>query len=378
MMAGAREREVVIAMDLGGSWVRVAIVDLAGRVVWREHQPTGSREGRDAVVRNVDAALEKGISRAAGMPVVGVGLGLAGPVDPETGVMYRPPNIPDLDGVSFKDLWQGRIEWPVVTGNDATLAALGEYVYGAGAGAHMLVYMTVSTGIGAGIVVDGQPLWGGHGMAGEVGHMTIDWNGVPLQVRGRRLLGGAGPRAPGSPAWPGNGWRRRPSPSLPRPRVETRTGPPARRGVRCGRAGRPAGQGYPGWSVPGPGSRPGQRPPHPGPRRHSLGGRGDSELGAPSSLGRGVHSRPRHAPRSQVGLQAGGESPGGRRGPSGRGRPWPGGRRAGYRSGKVEPGVGPCLELCELPRTVMPAHAGIHKGGGLLPARSEQSRAPIV
>jgi glucokinase len=187
-MPGARGREVVIAMDLGGSWVRVAVVDLAGRVVWRERRPTGSREGRDAVVRNVDAALEKGISRAAGMSVVGVGLGLAGPVDPETGIMYRPPNIPDLDGVSFKALWQGRLEWPVVTGNDATLAALGEYVYGASAGANTLVYITISTGIGAGIVIDGRPLWGAHGMAGEVGHMTIDWNGVPCKCGGAGCL----------------------------------------------------------------------------------------------------------------------------------------------------------------------------------------------
>ena len=262
---------MVIAMDLGGSWVRVAIVDLAGRVVWRERRPTGSREGRDAVVRNVAAALEKGISRAAGMSVVGVGLGLAGPVDPETGIMYRPPNIPDLDGVSFKALWQGKLEWPVVTGNDATLAALGEYVYGASAGANTLVYITISTGIGAGIVIDGRPLWGAHGMAGEVGHMTIDWNGVPCKCGGLRLLRGAGlglrdrSHDPGTlagrariPHRRGLGWR---------------PGPGYRdRGVRCGQARRPAGQGHPGRSFPRPGRRPCQRPPHPGPRRYSRGG----------------------------------------------------------------------------------------------------------
>ena len=187
-MPGARGREVVIAMDLGGSWVRVAIVDLAGGVVWRERRPTGSRQGRAVVVGNVEAALEKGVSQAAGMSVVGVGLGLAGPVDPETGTMYSPPNVPDLDGVSLKALWQQRLRWPVVTGNDATLAALGEYVYGAGAGANVLVYMTVSTGIGAGIVVDGRPLWGAHGMAGEVGHMTIDLNGPRCKCGGAGCL----------------------------------------------------------------------------------------------------------------------------------------------------------------------------------------------
>ena len=179
-----RRGEVVLAMDLGGTWVRVAVVDLAGRVLWRERAPTDSRGGKDAVIRNMDAALEKGISRAAGMSVAGVGVGLAGPVDPETGIMYRPPNIPDLDGVSFKALWQDRLEWPVVTGNDATLAALGEYTYGTGAGARTLVYITISTGIGGGIVIDGRPLWGAHGMAGEVGHMTIDWNGVPCKCGG--------------------------------------------------------------------------------------------------------------------------------------------------------------------------------------------------
>ena len=105
-------------------------------------------------------------------------MALAGPVDPKTGIMYSPPNLPMLDGVSFKSLLHGKVNTPIFVGNDATLAALGEYHYGAGAGAHTLVYLTVSTGIGGGIVVNGQPIWGAHGMAGELGHMTIDRHGA--------------------------------------------------------------------------------------------------------------------------------------------------------------------------------------------------------
>jgi len=168
---------LALVMDLGGSWIRVALAIRSGHLLWHERMPTNAEEGGTAVISRVDALLQRGISRAEDRRIVGIGIAIAGPVDPETGIIYSPPHIPGLDGVSFKSLWGKRWDWPLLVGNDATLAALGEYHYGSGSGAHTLVYITISTGIGGGMVVNGRPLMGAHGMAGELGHMTVDRNG---------------------------------------------------------------------------------------------------------------------------------------------------------------------------------------------------------
>ena len=102
-------------------------------------------------------------------------------MDPGTGTMYSPPNLQALDGVSFKALWEEKMPCPIRIGNDATLAALGEYRYGEGVGAHTLVYMTISTGIGGGVVIQGRPMTGAYGMAGELGHMSVDPAGPRCQ-----------------------------------------------------------------------------------------------------------------------------------------------------------------------------------------------------
>ena len=168
---------VALVMDVGGNWIRAALVTPGGDIIWRDRVPTKAQEDGQAVIGRIESMLGAGISHVGGREIAGIGLGLAGPIDPETGIMYSPPNIPGLDGVSFKSLWGNRVEWPVLVGNDATLAALGEYRYGGGVGAHTLVYLTVSTGIGGGVVVNGRPLMGAYGMAGELGHMCIDRHG---------------------------------------------------------------------------------------------------------------------------------------------------------------------------------------------------------
>ena len=168
------EEPVALVMDLGGNWIRVGLATSKGDLLWKERALTNAHEEGLAIIARVDALLYQGISQARGRRMVGIGLGLASPVDPNTGIMYSPPNISGLDGVSFKALWEKRVEWPVLVGNDATLAALGEYRYGAGVGSHTLVYLTISTGIGGGVVVNGRPLMGANGMAGELGHMGID------------------------------------------------------------------------------------------------------------------------------------------------------------------------------------------------------------
>ncbi len=168
---------VAVVIDLGGTQVRAALATPGGQLLWRDRRPSGAGEGKDALIARVEAAIDDAISRVDQGRIAGIGMGLAGPIDPETGIMYSPPNLSALDGVSLKSLMQRKVSGPVLSGNDATLAALGEYTYGAGLGARMLVYMTISTGIGGGVVIQGRPMMGANGMAGELGHMSVDRNG---------------------------------------------------------------------------------------------------------------------------------------------------------------------------------------------------------
>ena len=173
--------QVVVAMDWGGTWARASVIDRRGQLLWNSRRGNPSESTREAILQNATDLLREGIAWAPDKSVAGIGVAVAGPVDAETGTLYDPPNLPTLNGVSLKDHWEPELGYPVHVGNDATLAALGEFHFGAGKLASdrgnppaTLVYVTVSTGIGGGIVDRGQPFLGAHGLAGEVGHQVID------------------------------------------------------------------------------------------------------------------------------------------------------------------------------------------------------------
>ena len=136
----------------------------------------------------IASIIEVLITRTGDRRVVGIGASLAGPVDPVTGTLYAPPNLPGWDGFSPGAELAPRFGLPVWAANDATLGAVGEHAYGAGRGMDNLVYLTVSTGIGGGVIADGEPLMGARGYAAELGHMVIDRNGPPCSCGGRGCL----------------------------------------------------------------------------------------------------------------------------------------------------------------------------------------------
>ena len=108
-----------------------------------------------------------------------------GPTDPYEGIVFEAPNIPGWNNLPLKKIIQDRFNVPVAIGNDANLAALGEWRYGAGIGHRHLVYITVSTGIGGGVIIDNQLLLGVRGLAAEFGHITVIPDG-PLCGCGQR------------------------------------------------------------------------------------------------------------------------------------------------------------------------------------------------
>lgn len=165
-----------VGVDVGGTKILTGLVTDAGEVV-RRHRIHTPQEGPEAVA---DAIADSVSHVLAGLPrveVCGVGVGVPGPLNPETGVVYQPPNLRGWDTVPLGDLLSARIALPVRLENDADAAAIGEWWAGAGRGVSDLVYITVSTGVGGGIIVAGSLVRGVSGTAGEVGHMTIDPDG---------------------------------------------------------------------------------------------------------------------------------------------------------------------------------------------------------
>ncbi len=172
---------VVVAMDWGGTWVRGAVAGQNGQLLWETRQPNVPGGSREQLLDGAESVLQQAIGWGQDRPIAGIGIAAAGPIDVETGTFHAPPNLQVLDGVSLKALWESRFGLPVFIGNDANLAALGEYYFGAGHDARRhgnqvrtLVYVTFSTGVGGGVIDHGRMLLGAEGMAAEVGHMIIE------------------------------------------------------------------------------------------------------------------------------------------------------------------------------------------------------------
>ncbi|HLF04904.1 MAG TPA: ROK family protein, partial [Dehalococcoidia bacterium] len=174
--------ELAVAMDWGGTWARAAVVDRQGAVLWQSRRPNPIGADRAALLAVGLGLLRQAVAWCGPRPIAGIGIAIAGPVEADTGVMHGSPHLAPLNGISLKALWELELGRPVRVGNDANLAALGEFHHGAGrAGAFQqapprtLFYLTVSTGIGGGLVHRGEVYLGAHGLASEAGHMVIDW-----------------------------------------------------------------------------------------------------------------------------------------------------------------------------------------------------------
>ncbi len=145
--------------------------------------PTKAADGPDAVIRRMIKSIESVLPKSS--KGLRIGVGTPGPVDPYQGVILEAPNLPGWKDVPLQAKLESHFGCPVRLGNDGNVAALGEWRYGAGERADPMLYLTVSTGIGGGVILGGEILLGKQGLAGEFGHMTIDPNG-PMCGCGQR------------------------------------------------------------------------------------------------------------------------------------------------------------------------------------------------
>lgn len=167
----------MIGVDLGGTRLRAVRIDTAGHVSLHRSVATAATGGPEEVISQIESLVKQVIGTASRAEILGIGVGSPGPLDPFEGVVLHAPTLQGWVNVPLRAILQERTGLPVIINNDANAAALGEWYFGSGQGCQDFVYVTVSTGIGGGIIANGQLLLGRKGMAGEVGHMQIQPDG---------------------------------------------------------------------------------------------------------------------------------------------------------------------------------------------------------
>lgn len=167
----------VVGIDVGGTNLRAALINENGEIIKRLTVPSGADKGIELVVENLGNLIEE---IKEGENVDGVGIGIPGIIDTAKGMITQAPNILHVHNYPLRDVLMEKIgkDIPLFIENDANCAALGELWKGVGEDVNSLVLLTIGTGLGGGIILDGKLWRGADGMAGEVGHMTISLDGA--------------------------------------------------------------------------------------------------------------------------------------------------------------------------------------------------------
>jgi glucokinase len=169
----------VLTIDLGGTKIIAAIVSHQGQVMAKEYHPTLAKEGPSSVINRVFLAIDRLFeTRSIDLSqLYSISIAAAGAIDLDRGVVTSSPNLPGWHDVPLRNIVSSKYKVNTCLINDASAGALGEHEFGAGRGVNNLIFLTVGTGIGGGIIINGSLYLGLSGSAGEIGHTTIDVNG---------------------------------------------------------------------------------------------------------------------------------------------------------------------------------------------------------
>jgi glucokinase len=182
------ERTVIVGIDIGGTKCAVSLAEANGEILHRKGMLTQAANNSPNQVLDQLAGMVRDMLEERGMnseAIRGIGVSCGGPLDTKTGIIYAPPNLPDWVAVPVRQFFQEAFGLPVYVENDANATALAEWRFGAGRGYNNVVFITMGTGIGGGIILDGRLYHGTNDLAGELGHQTILIDG-PLCGCGKR------------------------------------------------------------------------------------------------------------------------------------------------------------------------------------------------
>ncbi|MBI4497397.1 MAG: ROK family protein [Chloroflexi bacterium] len=182
--------DLVVGVDLGGTKIAVAVADTEGRIQARQSAPTPAAAGPEAVVAAIVALVQRTVAglALAGTRLAALGVGVPGPVETGRGLVWTAPNLRGWIEVPVRDLLERPLGVPVFVENDAKAAALAEHRSGAGRGCQHMVYLTVGTGVGGALVLDGRLYRGASESAGEIGHMILQRDGPLCGAQHRGCL----------------------------------------------------------------------------------------------------------------------------------------------------------------------------------------------
>ena len=171
-----------IGIDVGGTNVNIALVDDNGKIIYSNSVPTYAKMGYEYTVNNIKQAIKDLMKETNTTPsdIEGIGFDFPGQVDCKTGVVKLAPNIPGWVNVPIAQMIEDEFHIPTRIDNDVRCAALGELKFGAGRGCENFICITVGTGIGSGIVINGKVVRGATNAAGELGHIKLQMNGGPI------------------------------------------------------------------------------------------------------------------------------------------------------------------------------------------------------
>ena len=169
----------VLAIDIGGTKIIAALVSNSGRIIAEERFPTLAAEGPQSVIERLLSSVDYILSLKSmdSSQLDSISIAAAGAIDSKRGLITSSPNLPGWHDIPLRDMVREKYRVNTFLLNDASAAALGEHRFGVGRGVNNLILLTVGTGIGGGIIINGQLYEGSSGSAGEMGHMTIDVNG---------------------------------------------------------------------------------------------------------------------------------------------------------------------------------------------------------
>lgn len=171
-----------IGIDVGGTNVKIALVDDNGKIIYSNSVPTYAKMGYEYTVNNIKQAIKDLMKETNTTPsdIEGIGFDFPGQVDCKTGVVKLAPNIPGWVNVPIAQMIEDEFHIPTRIDNDVRCAALGELKFGAGRGCENFICITVGTGIGSGIVINGKVVRGATNASGELGHIKLQMNGGPI------------------------------------------------------------------------------------------------------------------------------------------------------------------------------------------------------
>ena len=182
-------KRFAISADLGGTNLRVAVVEESGKLLEKVFLPTRVAQGRERVIRDLCAAVREMAEKFQGQgSLAGIGIGIPGIIYLETGMLRQSPNLPGWENYPVRDEIESLLRVRVLLDNDANVAALGEKWLGAGRDVESLCMVTLGTGVGGGLILDGKIWHGFLGMAGELGHIVVAEDGVECPCGGRGCL----------------------------------------------------------------------------------------------------------------------------------------------------------------------------------------------